>query len=61
MVMSAMLHIYALLLADLPEIDFSALADRIAEAEAKQEAEKPHADPVEKLAQNIAQEEKAEG
>ena len=48
-------------LADLPEIDFSALADRIAEAEAKQEAEKPHADPVEKLAQNIAQEEKAEG
>ena len=47
-------------LADLPEIDFSALADRIAEAEAKQAAEKPHADPVEKLAQNIAQEEKAE-
>ena len=41
-------------LADLPEIDFSALADRIAEAEAKQAAEKPKADPVDKLAQNIA-------
>ena len=43
-------------LADLPEIDFSALADRIAEAEAKQAAEKPKADPVDKLAQNIASE-----
>lgn len=35
---------------------FSALADRIAEAEAKQAAEKPKADPVDKLAQNIASE-----
>ena len=47
-------------LADLPEIDFSALADRIAEAEAKQAAEKPKADPVDKLAQNIASEAAAE-
>ena len=43
-------------LADLPEIDFSALAEKIAEAEAKQASEAPKADPVDKLAQNIAKE-----
>ena len=43
-------------LGDLPEIDFSALAQRIAEAEAKQASEAPKADPVDKLAQNIAPE-----
>ena len=43
-------------LGDLPEIDFSALAEKIAEAEAKQASEAPKADPVDKLAQNIAKE-----
>ena len=43
-------------LGDLPEIDFSALAQRIAEAEARQASEAPKADPVDKLAQNIAKE-----
>ena len=43
-------------LGDLPEIDFSTLAEKIAEAEAKQASEAPKADPVDKLAQNIAKE-----
>ena len=43
-------------LGDLPEIDFSALAEKIAEAEAKQASEAPKADPVDKRAQNIAKE-----
>ena len=51
-----MRHFCLTSLGDLPEIDFSALAQRIAEAEAKQASEAPKADPVDKLAQNIASE-----
>ena len=39
-----------------PAGDSAALAEKIAEAEAKQASEAPKADPVDKLAQNIAKE-----
>ena len=51
-----MRHFCLTSLGDLPEIDFSTLAEKIAEAEAKQASEAPKADPVDKLAQNIAKE-----